>query len=56
MDNELFYHKLKDDLQSTAGKKMAAVRFTKIPCKPNTGHKAQRKSIFLQYLYLYLRQ
>ena len=40
-------------IQSTIGKKMAAVHFTTMPCKPNTAYKAQRKPIFLQYLLLY---
>ena len=34
---------------------MAAVRFTKIPCKPNTGHKAQRKPIFFTIFVLVLK-
>jgi len=33
-------------VQSTIGKKMVAVHFTTIPCKPNTACKTQRKPNF----------
>ena len=33
-------------VQSTVGKKMAAVRFTTIPCEPNTAYKTQGKPNF----------
>jgi len=34
------------EVQSTIGKKMAAVHFTTVPCEPNTACKAQRKPNF----------
>ena len=34
--------KMRFVIQSTVGKKMAAVYFTKMPCEPNTALKAQR--------------
>jgi len=33
-------------IQSTVGKKMAAVHFTTMPCEPNTAYKTQRKPNF----------
>lgn len=32
--------------RSSVGKKLATVHFTRIPCKPNTDHWAQRKLYF----------
>ena len=50
---QVIYDLVEKELQSTVGKKMAAVHLTTIPCEPNTAYKALRKPNFLQYLSLY---
>ena len=46
---------IRNEIQSTVGKKMADVHFTTMPCEPNMAYKAQIKPFFFSLIVSVLR-